>query len=198
MNLPDKKKGRMTHKRGQAAMEFLMTYGWAILVVLVVIGALAYFGILNPQTLLPERCELQQGFYCEDYRMRAGGDGTATGPNTNMDTVSFSLENGRGSDIMIQDAVVRSDDGVIICENHTLSSDFGFGGKTGFRIANGASGIIVIPCQDDGDVAFGDVNNELANTGKRKFAINITWGDYSSASQFNHTMEGQLLANIEE
>ena len=30
-------------RKSQAAMEFLMTYGWAILVVLVAIGALAYF-----------------------------------------------------------------------------------------------------------------------------------------------------------
>ena len=29
------------------AMEFLMTYGWAILVVLVAVGALAYFGVFN-------------------------------------------------------------------------------------------------------------------------------------------------------
>ena len=36
------------HKKSQAAMEFLMTYGWAILVVLVAIGALAYFGVLSP------------------------------------------------------------------------------------------------------------------------------------------------------
>jgi len=31
----------VNQKKGQAAMEFLMTYGWAILVVLIVIGALA-------------------------------------------------------------------------------------------------------------------------------------------------------------
>lgn len=42
-------------RRGQAAMEFLMTYGWAILVVLASVGALAYFGVLTPDTLLPER-----------------------------------------------------------------------------------------------------------------------------------------------
>ena len=35
-------------KKSQAAMEFLMTYGWAILVVLVAICALAYFGVLSP------------------------------------------------------------------------------------------------------------------------------------------------------
>jgi len=44
-------------KRAQAAMEFLMTYGWAILVVLAAIGALAYFGVLSPGNLLPHKCE---------------------------------------------------------------------------------------------------------------------------------------------
>ena len=34
-------------KKSQAAMEFLMTYGWAIVIVLVAIGALAYFGTFN-------------------------------------------------------------------------------------------------------------------------------------------------------
>jgi uncharacterized protein (UPF0333 family) len=37
----------MVNKKNQVATEFLMTYGWAILVVLVCIGALAYFGIFD-------------------------------------------------------------------------------------------------------------------------------------------------------
>jgi len=56
-------------RKSQAALEFLMTYGWAILVVLVVIGALAYFGILNPEGLLPSRCTLQVGLLCVDHRI---------------------------------------------------------------------------------------------------------------------------------
>lgn len=35
-------------------VEFLMNYGWAILVVLLSIGSLAYFGVLNPANLLPD------------------------------------------------------------------------------------------------------------------------------------------------
>jgi len=38
----------MFMKKGQAAMEFLMTYGWTVLVVLAAIGVLAYFGVLSP------------------------------------------------------------------------------------------------------------------------------------------------------
>ena len=62
-------------KRGQAALEFLMTYGWAILVVLVAIGALAYFGVLRPERLLPEKCIVAtgSGLYCDDYSANTTG-----------------------------------------------------------------------------------------------------------------------------
>ena len=51
----------MLNKKAQEAMEFLMTYGWAIIVVLVAIGALAYFGVLGDSSKFqcnnfPEGC----------------------------------------------------------------------------------------------------------------------------------------------
>lgn len=65
----------MKSKRGQAALEFLMTYGWAILVVLVAIGALAYFGVLRPEKLLPEKCVIAtgSGLFCDDYTATTTG-----------------------------------------------------------------------------------------------------------------------------
>ncbi|MFH1506347.1 MAG: hypothetical protein ABIE94_05170 [archaeon] len=60
-------------KRAQAALEFLTTYGWAFLVILVMIGALAYFGVLDPQNRLPEKCFVGPGFGCTDQT----GDSTA-------------------------------------------------------------------------------------------------------------------------
>ena len=45
-------------------MEFIMTYGWAILVVLVVIGALVYFGVLSPSTILGGRCTFPSKMGC--------------------------------------------------------------------------------------------------------------------------------------
>lgn len=61
------------HKKGQAAMEFLMTYGWAILVVLAAIAALAYFGVLSPDRFLPEKCTLPSGIACLDSKLTATG-----------------------------------------------------------------------------------------------------------------------------
>ena len=55
-------------KRAQAAMEFLMIYGWVILVVLVAVGALSYFGFLNPDIFLPNNCKFQSGISCIDFK----------------------------------------------------------------------------------------------------------------------------------
>ena len=54
-------------------MEFLMTYGWAILVVLAAIAALAYFGVLSPDRFLPNKCTLPSGLACLDFTVEDTG-----------------------------------------------------------------------------------------------------------------------------
>ena len=54
-------------KRGnkaQAAMEFLMTYGWAILIVLIVLASLFFLGVFNPKTT--NTCLINAPFSCND------------------------------------------------------------------------------------------------------------------------------------
>ena len=57
--------------KAQAALEFLTTYGWAFLVILIMIGTLAYFGILSPGKILPNRCNFGSEFQCVDYQISA-------------------------------------------------------------------------------------------------------------------------------
>mgnify|MGYP001585014127 CR=1 FL=1 len=78
----------MMKRKSQAALEFLMTYGWAILVVLVAIGALAYFGVLSPDKFLPAKCTLQSGIVCLDHKA------TAT-------TLEIVIQNSLGFDIRV-------------------------------------------------------------------------------------------------
>ena len=77
-------------RKSQAALEFLMTYGWAILVVLVSIGALAYFGVLSPEKFLPAKCTLQSGITCLDHK--AVGSGANPG-------IQVFIQNSLGNDI---------------------------------------------------------------------------------------------------
>ncbi len=74
------------NRKGQAAMEFLMTYGWAILVVLAAIGALAYFGVLNPSRTLPSSCTIAPGLGCDDFK-------------ASTNSVQLILRNGIGGDL---------------------------------------------------------------------------------------------------
>ncbi len=60
------------YKKSQAAMEFLMTYGWAILVVLGAITAVAYFGVLSPEENLPEKCTFPSGIGCVGFSYLEG------------------------------------------------------------------------------------------------------------------------------
>jgi len=76
-------------KKAQAAMEFMMTYGWAILVVLAAIGALAYFGVLSPSKHIPETCMFQQGIACVDYAVAS-------------DEVSLFIRNGYAKSIDVK------------------------------------------------------------------------------------------------
>ena len=55
-------------RKAQASMEYLMSYGWALLVVIGLISALAYFGVMRPSLLLPEQCVLGTELLCKDLR----------------------------------------------------------------------------------------------------------------------------------
>jgi len=171
-------------KKAQAAMEFLMTYGWAILVVLVVIGALAYFGVLNPQNLLPEKCTLPMGLYCKDHRV----DGTAS-------TVNFKLENGMGQGLMITSITIT---GQVFtgCTIDLLTAAPG-GADTynlldGWWLANGDSGSVTVTC----------TSAIPSFTGKTKGDISLVYCSDTVASDaecltYSHTIEGDLLAKVE-
>ena len=74
-------------------MEFLMTYGWAILAVLITIVALAYFGVLNSARFLPESCTLFPGVACTDVTANNVGVSLVVqnglGQNLNLFTVNI-------------------------------------------------------------------------------------------------------------
>ena len=72
-----------------------MTYGWAILVVLAAIAALAYFGVLSPEKFLPEKCILQPGIACVSHKVEPA-------------KVTLVISNGLGRTMIINSIVVGS------------------------------------------------------------------------------------------
>ena len=85
-------------KKGQAAMEFLMTYGWAILVVLIALGALFYLGVFNPKT--GNSYQVTAPFSAQDLKvdttgvqLKVGGSGITTATLTAMNVNGGSCTN---------------------------------------------------------------------------------------------------------
>ena len=90
------------NKKAQSAMEFLMTYGWAILVVMIVIGAFVYLGVLKPREMVPRQCRFS-GFYCEDHKLTESG-------------LMIMLTNSYGVDLRLNYINFSSESGNIHCE----------------------------------------------------------------------------------
>ena len=61
-------------KKGQAAMEFLMTYGWAILAAIIAIGVLAYFGVFSPGKLVGNQGIVNAPFNMDAFKISALND----------------------------------------------------------------------------------------------------------------------------
>ncbi|MGV8172271.1 MAG: hypothetical protein ACP5OA_06285 [Candidatus Woesearchaeota archaeon] len=161
------------NKKGQAAMEFLMTYGWAIVVVLAAIGALAYFGVLSPNKLLPDRT-------------------TFSAPLPNVDnavillsgnTVQIAFKNNKGVDITLPMTATVS--GSSDCTTVDLTGTFtnSTGGQQDIvastevnptRIQNGGSFLLTFDCTDTptgtigskfkADFSFPYINYETGQT----------------------------------
>ena len=53
-------------------MEFLLTYGWAILAILAAIAALGYFTGFHAK-VIPARCTLSPPFLCTEYKVTSDG-----------------------------------------------------------------------------------------------------------------------------
>lgn len=58
--------------KGQTALEYLMTYGWALLIIVVVGAALYALGVFNPATYATEGCRGFGYFQYSDIKIAAG------------------------------------------------------------------------------------------------------------------------------
>ena len=93
----------MEKKKGQASMEFLMTYGWAILAAVLAISVLAYYGVFSPGNAMPDICTINAPLGCSDSQVSAA------------DGASIVLRNGAGKSITVSSFAIGG------CDTNTSS-----------------------------------------------------------------------------
>ena len=104
-------------KKGQAAMEFLMTYGWAILAAVIAIGVLAYFGVFSPGKYTTGSTIVNPPFYANAWNVKTG-------------TVNLELKNNGGENFDISSVLV------VGCGTYSIATP----------IAVGATAAIPVTC----------------------------------------------------
>ncbi len=60
-------------KRLQAAVEYMAVYGWAILILAVVLAALWELGVFNSKNYVGQECVIAGGFSCVSYHIATNG-----------------------------------------------------------------------------------------------------------------------------
>jgi hypothetical protein len=104
------RKSKMNKKdrHGQAAIEFLVTYGWALLGILIVIGALLYFGIFNTAKYTADVCSYGEQLKREDHALKSNG------------LLRVQLRNNFEETIDINSVMYKSNYGNATCNNISI------------------------------------------------------------------------------
>lgn len=111
-------------RNAQAALEYLITYGWVAMLVLLALGVGFYFGLLTPGHFITEQCIISPQIVCLEAQI--GTDGW----------VLMKLQNSMGDTINIGN--VTSLD--ILLEEHDDNNNL--------SIRNGRQGILRFKVQD--------------------------------------------------
>lgn len=134
------------HKKGQAAMEFLMTYGWAILAAIIAIGVLAYFGVFSPGKYTTGSTVVNPPFYANSWNVQADVAGAGSG-------IVLELRNNGGEDFEIQSVDVAG------CGTFSTPTTVATGALQAFTVDCGATVLV------EGDSFKGDITITYLKSG---------------------------------
>ena len=170
--------------KSQVALEFLTTYAWAFLVIIVTIGALYYFGIFDFSKFVPQKCIFPSQFECLDFTL-SGDDPYGEAD----DVIKFKLINNIGEDIVV-DEVTITDDSADSLEctptNPATPSDWSEGDEKDFKFENCHKGVFITGQRTDVKITI-------------KFCAPATTNCESSCSTAGcpiHTINGRIYALV--
>jgi len=162
---------RRPMKRGQAAMEFMMTYGWAILVAIITIGALSYFGVINSK-FAPDTCIISTpGIACKQSLVKFVGNDPLDSSDYNG--VYLTLINSFGKDM--ENVAVTVLVNSVAC--NTYANDQGAPAPT--------------------TMTNGDLQNFYANCDEVPTPVAVK-GKFAATLRVAYSLKGQLLTHIVE
>ncbi len=149
--------------KAQSAMEYLMTYGWAIIVILVVLAALYILNIFTPNRILGNQCTVNFKYSCTDLVLATNGTvSLLLGQNTGTTEYNIAIactqtKNATGGPLP-STAWVYIDAAGAVKTSYSATSAYLFESGTSLSINN-------IPCYGPTGSALGSKNYGSGFTG---------------------------------
>lgn len=161
------------------------------IMLLMLIGSIAYFGVLSPQEMLPDRCKFGSPILCqsEQYTIQSQGTGDGSAP-----TISMEVTNNYGENVMIGNFEVSSRQEV--CDSYYVCLDSDNNKcDTEKNLANnkilmeaGASYKLLIDCSKGSALESGD---------RAKFNIEGSWRPETAGETFTKPVSGEIYAEVQ-
>ena len=146
-------------KKLQAAMEYLMTYGWAILIIALALGVLYSLGVFNPNRLKPVGCFLSAPFTCQIQTFKGSTGG-----------LTLLIGQGTGQTITITN--VACVDNSLLTGTGGLPASNLFTPVTGGNVASGGSISVTVSCWKSSSATFnGNIGDTFSGTVVINYAI---------------------------
>ncbi len=159
--------------KGQSAVEYLMTYGWAILALIIVVSALLATGVLSPNYLVSEECNLGTNFPCNFIIYNEGGE----------TKISIDVYNGFPYRVEIKDFSIEQRDSGAVFEGFDRNVRVESGGSHNYQ------GTFSGPAMQESAI--------------KRFSVSLTYvscapeiSEGGGCSTSEHTVTGKLIARI--
>ncbi len=169
----------MQARKGQAAAEYLVTYGWALLLLVVVIAVILSTGVFNPSYFVGEECVLQPDIPCTGHQFYLSGG---------KSVLEVRVENRLGYDMLLDDASVITNGIGAPGEKEWK------GGITSTRLAQGANTTIRFEFDGDRQPAFDSISRMKLSLKYYSCAREVNPECTSSGSP--HTITGRVTARV--
>ncbi|MDD2655246.1 MAG: hypothetical protein PHQ80_01095 [Candidatus ainarchaeum sp.] len=169
----------MRSKKGQAAAEYLVTYGWALLLLVVVIAILLSTGIFNPSAFVGEECVMQPDIPCTAFQLYRSGSSTV---------LLMSVQNRLGYAMLLDEVKVTTTD-LGRAGEYTWTT-----GSVGTELGQGENATVMFTFTGDRQPAPDDIE---------RMHVALTY--YSCAREVNsecgtsgnpHTVSGRVSARV--
>ena len=159
----------MKKNRGQAALEFLTTYAWAFIMILILIAAITYFGVIRPKDILPNRCLFSPEIECVAYALSSADD-----------TFRLKLKNNVGDTITATSLNLNNEGSTNIdCTNPSMPTNWAYRGLA--------------------DLAFTNCNLEAAGLTPGKTAklfINLSFYPHRGGPDYVRNVQGEIIIKV--